>query len=152
LLPRTFYCLGTLCIVNFCSKEQFASNRLVTVCFLRHFTHQHTLPTGISFFLEHSTSQPPLLPRTLFSSTQFASQHPLLLITLCSSAQFTAQHTLLLSPLYSITHFATWNTLLSEVFWSLAHFHTAGLDTISVQIYIDTLPGVLGVSKNQQNV
>ena len=28
-------------------------------------------------------------------------------------------------------------------------FHTAGLDTIFVQIYMDALPGVPGVSKNQ---
>ena len=105
LLPRTFYCLGTLCIVIFCSKEQFASNWLVTVCFLTHFTPQHTLPTGIFFFLKHFTPQPPLLPRTLFSSAQFASQHPLLLITPCSSAQFAAQHTLLLSTLCSSVHF-----------------------------------------------
>ena len=34
LLPRTFYSSATLCIVNFCSKEQFASNWLVTVCSL----------------------------------------------------------------------------------------------------------------------
>ena len=27
--------------------------------------------------------------------------------------------------------------------------HTAGLDTIFVQIYMDALPGVPGVSKNQ---
>ena len=47
LLPRMFYCLRTLCIVNLCSNEQFpsnclveqfASNCLVTVCFLIHFT------------------------------------------------------------------------------------------------------------------
>ena len=105
LLPRTFYCLGTLCIVIFCSKEQFASNWLVTVCILTHFAPQHTLPTGISFSMEHFTPQPPLLPRTLFSSAQFASQHPLLLVTLCSSAQFAAQHTLLLSTLCFSVHF-----------------------------------------------
>ena len=29
------------------------------------------------------------------------------------------------------------------------HLHTAGLDTIFVQIYMDVLPGVPGVSKNQ---
>ena len=28
-------------------------------------------------------------------------------------------------------------------------YHTAGLDTIFVQIYMDVLPGVPGVSKNQ---
>ena len=28
-------------------------------------------------------------------------------------------------------------------------YHTAGLDTIFVQIYMDALPGVPGVSKNQ---
>ena len=105
LLQRTLYSKGTLCIVTSCSKEQFASNWLVTVCFLTHFTPQHTLPTGIFFFLEHFTPQPPLLPRTLFSSAQFASQHPLLLITSCSSAQFAAQHTLLLSTLCSSVHF-----------------------------------------------
>ena len=65
-LPRTFYSLATLCIVNFCWKEQFASNWLVTVCSITHFTPQHTLPTGIFFSLEHSAPQPPLLPRTLF--------------------------------------------------------------------------------------
>ena len=101
LLPRTFYSSATLCIVNFCSKEQFASNWLVTVCSLTHFTPQHTLPTGIIFSLEHSASKPSLLPRTLFSSAQFASQH-----------------TLLLSPLYSLAHFAPWNTLLPGIFWS----------------------------------
>ena len=96
-----FYSSVTLCIVNFCSKEQFASNWLVTVCSLTHFTPQHTLPTGIFFSLEHFAPQPPLLPRTLFSSAQFASQH-----------------TLLLSPLYSLAHFAPWNTLLPGIFWS----------------------------------
>ena len=30
-----------------------------------------------------------------------------------------------------------------------AIFHTAGLDTIFIQIYMDVLPGVPGVSKNQ---
>ena len=29
-------------------------------------------------------------------------------------------------------------------------YHTAGLDTIFVQIYMDALPGVPGVSKNSQ--
>ena len=101
LLHRKFYSSGTLCIVNFCSKEQFASNWLVTVCSLTQFTPQHTLPTGIFFSLEHFAPQPPLLPRTLFSSAQFASQH-----------------TLLLSPLYSLAHFAPWNTLLPGIFWS----------------------------------
>ena len=33
--------------------------------------------------------------------------------------------------------------------WILPSYHTAGLDTIFVQIYIDALPGVPGVSKNQ---
>ena len=33
------------------------------------------------------------------------------------------------------------------VIWSL---HTAGSDTIFVQIYMDALPGVPGVSKNSQ--
>ena len=101
LLTRTFYSSVTLCIVNFCSKEQLASNWLVTVCSLTHFTPQHTLPTGIFFYLEHSAPQPLLLPRTLFSSAQFASEH-----------------TLLLSPLYSLAHFAPWNTLLPGIFWS----------------------------------
>ena len=101
LFPRTFYFSGTLCIVKFCSKEQFTSNWLITVCSLTHFTPQHTLPTGIFFSLEHFAPQPPLLPRTLFSSAQFASQH-----------------TLLLSPLYSLAHFAPWNTLLPGIFWS----------------------------------
>ena len=96
LLHRTFYSSATLCIVNFCSKEQFASNWLVTVCSLTHFTPQHTLPTGISFSLEHSALQPSLLPTTLFSSVQFASQHLLLLKTPCSSAHFAAQHTILM--------------------------------------------------------
>ena len=93
--------LSTLCIVTFCSKEQFPSNWLVTVCFLTHITPQHTLPPGIFFSLEHSTPKPPLLLRTLFSPAQFASQH-----------------TLLLSPLYFIAHFASWNTLLPGIFWS----------------------------------
>jgi hypothetical protein len=36
-----------------------------------------------------------------------------------------------------------WNNLKGNL------SHTAGLDTIFVQIYMDTLPGVPGVSKNQ---
>ena len=98
LLPRTCYFLGALCIVNFCSKEQFDSNMLVTVCFLTHFTHQHTLPTGIFFFLEHSALQLTLLPTTLFSSAQFAFQQPLLIKIPCHSANFASQPTLLLVP------------------------------------------------------
>ena len=34
-------------------------------------------------------------------------------------------------------------------FENMGRFHTAGLDTIFVQIYMDALPGVQGVSKNQ---
>ena len=47
LLQRTLYSKGTLCIVTSCSKEQLASNWLVTVCSLTHFTPQHTLPPGV---------------------------------------------------------------------------------------------------------
>jgi hypothetical protein len=43
LLQRTLYSKDTLCIVTSCSKEQFASNWLVTVCSLTHFTPQHLL-------------------------------------------------------------------------------------------------------------
>jgi hypothetical protein len=35
-------------------------------------------------------------------------------------------------------------------FGSLIHLHTAGLDTFFVQIYMDALLGVPGVSKNQK--
>ena len=73
LLQRTLYSKETLCIVTSCSKEQFASNWLVTVCSKTHFTPQHTLPPGMFFFLEHFAPQPPLLPRTFFSLAQFAS-------------------------------------------------------------------------------
>jgi hypothetical protein len=53
LLPRTFYRFGTLCIVIFCSKEQFALNWLVTVSFLTHFTPQHTDRIFIEMFQNH---------------------------------------------------------------------------------------------------
>ena len=112
LLQRTLYSKETLCIVTSCSKEQFASNWLVTVCSLTHFTPQHTLPPGMFFSLEHFAPQPPLLPRTLFSSAQFASQHPLLLKTPCSSTHFAPQHTVLLRTLCSSAHFASKNILL----------------------------------------
>merc|ERR1712051_768766 len=88
LLQRTLYSKGTLCIVTSCSKEQFASNWLVTVCSLTHFTPQHTLPPGI-----------------FFSSAHFASQHTLLQRTLYSLEHFTPQHTLLLNTLSSLEHF-----------------------------------------------
>ena len=105
LLQRTLYSKGTLCIVTSCSKEQFASNWLVTVCSLTHFTPQHTLPPGM-----------------FFSSAQFASQHPLLLKTPCSSTHFASQHTLLLRTLYSSAHFASKNTLLLGTLYSSTHF------------------------------
>ena len=107
LHQNTFYFLGTLCIVNFCSKEQFASNWLVTVCSLTHFTPQHTLPPGMFFSSAQFASQHPLLLKTPCSSTHFASQHTLLLRTLCSSAHFASKNTLLLGTLYSSTHFAS---------------------------------------------
>ena len=119
LLPRTFYSSGTLYIVKFCSKEQFASNWLVTVCSVTHFTSQHTLPPGIFFSLKHSAPQPSLLPRTLFSSAQFASQHPLLLKTPCSSAHFVPQQPLVLSTLYSLAHFAPWYTFFPRIYFAL---------------------------------
>ena len=71
LLPRAFYCLGTLCIVTFCSKEQFASNWLVTVCFLTHFASQELNTLGSP---------------THFAKSRFTPQHTLLLNTLCHSA------------------------------------------------------------------
>ena len=107
LLQRTLYSKGTLCIVTSCSKEQFASNWLVTVCSLTHFTPQHTLPPGMFFSSAQFASQHPLLPKTPCSSTHFASQHTLLLRTLCSSAHFASKNTLLLGTLYSSTHFAS---------------------------------------------
>ena len=122
LLQRTLYSKETLCIVTSCSKEQFASNWLVTVCSLTHFTPQHTLPPGMFFSLEHFAPQPPLLPRTLFSSAQFASQHPLLLKTPCSSTHFAPQHTVLLRTLCSSAHFASKNILLLGTVCSSAHF------------------------------
>ena len=94
-------------LVTFCSKEQFASNWLVTVCSLTHFTPQHTLPPGMFFSSAQFASQHPLLPKTPCSSTHFASQHTLLLRTLCSSAHFASKNTLLLGTLYSSTHFAS---------------------------------------------
>ena len=45
LLPRTFYSSGTVCIVNFSSKEQFASNWHVTVCSLTLFCLTSNLNT-----------------------------------------------------------------------------------------------------------
>ena len=107
LLQRALYSKGTLCIVTSCSKEQFASNWLVTVCSLTHFTPQHTLPPGIFFSSAQFASQHPLLLKTPCSSTHFASQHTLLLRTLCSSAHFASKNTLLLGTLYSSTHFAS---------------------------------------------
>ena len=107
LLQRSLYSKETLCIVTSCSKEQFASNWLVTVCSLTHFTPQHTLPPGMFFSSAQFASQHPLLPKTPCSSTHFASQHTLLLRTLCSSAYFASKNTLLLGTLYSSTHFAS---------------------------------------------
>ena len=107
LLQRTLYSKGTLCIVTSCSKEQFASNWLVTVCSLTHFTPQHTLPPGMFFSSAQFAPQHPLLLKTPCSSTHFASQHTLLLRTLCSSAHFASKNTLLLGTLYSSTHFAS---------------------------------------------
>ena len=88
-------------------KRQFASNWLVTVCSLTHFTPQHTLPPGMFFSSAQFAYQHPLLPKTPCSSTHFASQHTLLLRTLCSSAHFASKNTLLLGTLYSSTHFAS---------------------------------------------
>ena len=99
LLPRAFYCLGTLCIVTFCSKEQFPSNWLVTVCFLTHFASQ-----------ELNT----LCSPTHFAKSQFTPQHPLhcyLLLkrTVCFKL---ACYSLLLNTLYPSAHFAYWNIFL----------------------------------------
>ena len=51
LLQRTLYSKETHCIVTSCSKEQFVSYWLVTVCSLTNFTPQHTLPPGMFFSL-----------------------------------------------------------------------------------------------------
>ena len=107
LLQRTLYSKGTLCIVTSCSKEQFTSNWLLTVCSLTHFTPQHTLPPGMFFSSAQFATQHPLFLKTPCSSTHFASQHTLLLRTLCSSAHFASKNTLLLRTLYSSTHFAS---------------------------------------------
>ena len=107
LLQRTLYSKGSLCKVTSCSKEQFASNWLVTVCSLTHFTPQHTLPPGMFFSSAQFASQHSLLPKTPCSLTHFASQHTQLLSTLCSSAHFASKNTLLLGTLYSSTHFAS---------------------------------------------
>ena len=71
LLPRTFYCSGTLCIVSFCSKEQFAS--------------KHTLPLSTLCLLEYFSPWNILLPNPLCFLEPFSHQHNLLLNTHCSS-------------------------------------------------------------------
>ena len=42
-----------------------------------------------------------------------------------------------------------WAPLVGYLLLGYLFGHTAGLDTILVQIYMDALPGVPGVSKNQ---
>ena len=101
LLPRTFYRLGTLCIVTFCSKEQFPSNWLVTVCFLTHFASQELNTLGSP---------------THLAKSQFTPQHTLLLNTLCHSEPSTPHYTLLLNTLCLPTPFAYWSTLLLNTF------------------------------------
>ena len=90
---------STLCIVTFCSDEQFPSNWLVTVCFLTHFASQelNTLCSPIHF-----------------AKSQFTPQHPLhcyLLLkrTVCFKL---ACYSLLLNTLYPAAHFAYWNDFL----------------------------------------
>ena len=84
----------TLCFKeHFTQKNHFAlfaSNWLVTVCYLTHFIPQHTftLPPEMFFSLEHFGPQPPLPPR----------------------------NTLLLRTFYSLAYFAPWNTLLPQIF------------------------------------
>ena len=104
LLLRAFYCLGTLCIVTFCSKEQFPSNWLVTVCFLTHFATQ-----------ELNT----LCSPTHFAKSQFTPQHTLVINTLCHSEPFTPHYTLLLNTLCLPALFASWSTLLPNTFCSM---------------------------------
>ena len=82
----------TLCFKeHFTQKNHFAlfaSNWLVTVCYLTHFTPQHSLRPEMFFSLEHFGPQPPLPP----------------------------WNTLLLRTFYSFAYFAPWNTLLPQIF------------------------------------
>ena len=109
LLLRAFYCLGTLCIVTFCSKEQFPSNWLVTVCFLTHFASQ-----------ELNT----LCSPTHFAKSQFTPQHSLhcyLLLKRTVSFKL-ACYSLLLNTHYPSAHLATWNIFLLGTLYSQTPF------------------------------
>ena len=121
LLPRAFYCLGTLCIVTFCSKEQFASNWLVTVCFLTHFASQelNTLGSPTHFAKSQFTPQHTLLLNTLCHSEPFTPHYTLLINTLCHSEPSTPHYTLLLNTLCLPAPFASWSTLLLNTFCSM---------------------------------
>ena len=121
LLLRAFYCLGTLCIVTFCSKEQFPSNWLVTVCFLTHFASQelNTLCSPTHFAKSQFTPQHTLVINTLCHSEPFTPHYTLLLNTLCHSEPFTPHYTLLLNTLCLPALFASWSTLLPNTFCSM---------------------------------
>ena len=121
LLPRAFYCLGTLCIVTFCSKEQFASNWLVTVCFLTHFASQelNTLGSPTHFAKSQFNPQHTFLLNTLCRSEPFTPHYTLLLNTLCHSEPSTPHYTLLLNTLCLPVPFASWSTLLLNTFCSM---------------------------------
>ena len=120
-LPRAFYCLGTLCIVTFCSKEQFASNWLVTVCFLTHFASQelNTLCSPTHFAKSQFTPQHTLPLNTFCHSEPSTPHYTLLLNTLCHSEPSTPHYTLLLNTLCLPAPFASWSTLLLNTFCSM---------------------------------
>ena len=113
--------LSTLCIVTFCSKEQFPSYWLVTVCFLTHFATQelNTLCSPTHFAKSQFTPQHTLVINTLCHSEPFTPHYTLLLNTLCHSEPFTPHYTLLLNTLCLPALFASWSTLLPNTFCSM---------------------------------
>ena len=107
LHQNTFYILGTLCIVKFCSKEQFTSNWLITVYSSVHFASWNV------WLLGTLCSPTPFAPSELFAARKpFASQHTLLPGTLCSSAPLPPWNTLLLNTFSSLELFAPKHIML----------------------------------------
>ena len=135
LLQNTFYFLVTLFIVNFCSKEQFASNWLIRVYSSAYFASQNvqllgTLCSPTPFASKNFSAN--LLLNTLCSLADFAPwntflcffehsapQPHLLLRNLCFSAHFAPQHTLLLNTLCSSEPFDPQITLIPGTLCSM---------------------------------
>ena len=115
LHQNTFYFLGTLCIVNFCSKEHFASNWLNTVYSSAHFASWNVQLLGTLCSPTPFAPQNPLLLNTFCCQEHFTSQHILLPGTLCSSAPFPPGNILLLNTFYSLDLFAPWNSFDHDV-------------------------------------